>query len=536
MAANESGAGFFTRSATGLVREAGGFDTFVLNIFFGNPWLAMVFIFLFVPPFLPGANLAIAAIITVVLALPFLASYALLAAAIPRSGGEYTYVSRIIHPAVGLMANFNITFFGLVFLGTAGGWFAQWGIAQFFRILAANTGNLGLQQIGDVLITPWGQFVVGGLLILFFVWTFSRGLGAYLKIQTVAFVLGSIGLVIGALVLLGSDHASFVAGFNRYAEALNGNPDTVSAVMEAADNAGYVAPTSTNFGNTLRAVDWAFLTLGFAYASTYIGGEIKRPARSQIRGMVGAGIVLTIVMIIYFVLVDRVIGESFLGALGSIGPDEVGLPDTPTFVELIASISASPLVWLSMGFLFIFWTFTTMPVNILNATRNSLAWSLDGLLPRRFSDVSEKSHAPVFGLVVIGLLGIGWLWVFIFTDLTNVILLLFANVLTYLTTCIALAILPYRRPELFEASPVNWRWGNIPVATIIGVLGALGMTAMLIIILIDPVSGFGFDAPGPLLFNIGVFLFGAVYYYAVLLIQRARGVDISLAFREIPVE
>ena len=37
----------FTRNATGLVRAASRTDTLAYNLFFGNPWLAMVFVFLF---------------------------------------------------------------------------------------------------------------------------------------------------------------------------------------------------------------------------------------------------------------------------------------------------------------------------------------------------------------------------------------------------------------------------------------------------------------------------------------------------------
>jgi len=113
-----------------------------------------------------------------------------------------------------------------------------------------------------------------------------------------------------------------------------------------------------------------------------------------------------------------------------------------------------------------------MPVNILTSTRNLLAYAVDGLAPRQFAEVSERSHAPVFSLVLVGALGIFWLWVYIFTTYTSVILLIFANVLTYLTAALAAALLPYRRPELFESSPVNYRWAGIPVVAIVDTRGS----------------------------------------------------------------
>jgi amino acid transporter len=524
----------FTRNATGLVRAASRTDTIAYNLFFGNPWLAMVFVFLFVPPFLPGANLVLATVLCFVLVLPFIASYALLSAAIPRSGGEYTYISRIIHPAIAMMANFNVTFFGIVFVGTAGSWFAQWGIAQFLRIAGAYTANQALVDAAAAVASEWGRFIVGAILIAGFTLVFVRGLRVYFTLQRVAFALGLIGLAIGALILLLTDPASYPANFNAYAQPLTGNADTYQAVTDAAAAAGY-APAPANFADSFRAIDWVFLALGYVYASAYIGGEVRRPASSQLFGMLGALVVTSIILVVYFVLMERVVTMPFIGAIGTAAGD-AGLPDTPTFVELIAAATGSALLWLPLAFCFIFWTFSTMPVNILTSTRNLLAYAMDGLAPRQFAEVSERSHAPVFSLVLVGVLGIFWLWVYIFTTLTSVILLIFANVLTYLTTALAAALLPSRRPQLFEASPVNMRWFGIPAIAIVGTLGVVTMAVMLYVILIDPLSGFTFGDPYNLIFNIVVYFAGAIYYFAARAIQRMRGVNVDLAFQEIPVE
>jgi amino acid transporter len=432
------------------------------------------------------------------------------------------------------MANFNVTFFGIVFVGTAGSWFAQWGLAQFFRITGAYTGNAGLIDLAASISSQTGRFIVGAILIVLFILLFVRGLRAYFRVQRIAFTLGLIGLAIGALALLTADPASFAANFNAYAQPLTGNADTYSAVNAAAAAAGY-APVPTNFIDSFRAVDWAFLALGYCYASAYIGGEVRKPARNQLVGMVGALIVTSIVLIVYALLLNRVIGQSFLGAIGA-GSLDAGLPDTPTFVELIAATASSPIVWLPMAFCFIFWTFSTLPVNILTSTRNLLAYAFDGLAPQKFAEVGERSHAPVFGLAFVGVLGIFWLWVYIFTTYTSVILLIFANVLTYLTTAVAAALLPSRRPQLFESSPVNGRIAGFPTIAIVGTLGVIAMAIMLWVILNDPISGFTIENPFNLVFNLVVYFGGAIYYFVVRAIQQARGSNIDRAFGEIPVE
>ena len=58
----------------------------------------------------------------------------------------------------------------------------------------------------------------------------------------------------------------------------------------------------------------------------------------------------------------------------------------------------------------------------------------------------------------------------------------------------------------------------------------------MIVILNDPVSGFSLENPYNLIFNVGVYLIGGVYYLVAKFIQRARGVNVDNSFREIPVE
>jgi len=41
--------------------------------------------------------------------IPLSLVFAMFAAAMPRSGGDYVYVSRTLHPAFGMMSSFNNT-------------------------------------------------------------------------------------------------------------------------------------------------------------------------------------------------------------------------------------------------------------------------------------------------------------------------------------------------------------------------------------------------------------------------------------------
>src|ERR671924_1908075 len=91
----------FERKATGLVREAGTLDVLIYNINFVSLGLMAALVFLFSTAFYPGANLYLTAIIMLLVVLPTSLVFAFFASAMPRSGGDYVYVSRTLHPALG---------------------------------------------------------------------------------------------------------------------------------------------------------------------------------------------------------------------------------------------------------------------------------------------------------------------------------------------------------------------------------------------------------------------------------------------------
>ena len=103
----------FVREATGLVREFGSWDSFAFNM--GGIVTVVGLSTLFVSfTYLLGANL----IISLILILPVLVAYYIietqLGVAMPRSGGDYVFVSRILHPSLGLATTWMLVFLPLL--------------------------------------------------------------------------------------------------------------------------------------------------------------------------------------------------------------------------------------------------------------------------------------------------------------------------------------------------------------------------------------------------------------------------------------
>src|SRR5690242_5052770 len=98
----------FVRRSTGLVREASALDAAIFNAVFSAPVGATLAwgVFFALSAF-PGADLVWATIISFALNVPVLIMMALLASSMPRTGGDYVWVSRILSPPLATVSNFG---------------------------------------------------------------------------------------------------------------------------------------------------------------------------------------------------------------------------------------------------------------------------------------------------------------------------------------------------------------------------------------------------------------------------------------------
>ena len=142
----------FVRNSTGLVRSASAVDATIFNAVISAPigsTLAWSIFFTLVA--FPGADPVGVLVIAAIINIPVLIMFALLGASMPRVGGDYVWVSRILNPPLALISNLCMIMGGL--LGAAY-------FAKFFPIFALGPGagrgrQHGSQQHADQL----GQLV-----------------------------------------------------------------------------------------------------------------------------------------------------------------------------------------------------------------------------------------------------------------------------------------------------------------------------------------------------------------------------------------
>jgi basic amino acid/polyamine antiporter, APA family len=539
--------GIFARQATGLVREGNSSSVLIYNINFVSIGLMLVFALIMIPAFYPGANVEGTFLSAFIVVIPTSLIYAMLAAAMPRSGGDYVYVSRVLGPSWGMMSSLNNTIWWILYGGVPSAFFAYYGLTPLLRSLGVLTNDATLIRYGNDLSTPTGAFLVGAALIIVLVVIFAAGLNFYFKIQNTLFAIAMIGILFTIGILAASTHADFVAAFNSYIGHVTGHRNSFAAVTAAAAKGGFAtAPFSLKW--TLIPITWIYLELVFNQSSAYIGGEVKRPGRVQLWSMPFAAIFSTGVAMIIAWQMARVVGTSFLGAVSYNNGAAMGFGSAPVYTELVSYASRNVVLGFIVTFSFLFWSYSWLPGQILNSSRNLLAYGIDGVMPAWLGKVHEKRHTPINALIVMGIGSIAATWLYTrptgpFKTLTGI----FGFILSFLMVSLAAMLFPYRQREVWEASPVNWKWGRLPVITVLGALSFVACGLMAWDYLIDPLSGlsvipkntgglFGHQAFAMFILNIIIWVSGWVVYQVAKVVRRSQGVDLDATYRELPAE
>jgi len=101
----------------------------------------------------------------------------------------------------------------------------------------------------------------------------------------------------------------------------------------------------------------------------------------------------------------------------------------------------------------------------------------------------------------------------------------------------AAILLPYRRPDIFEAAPpsARKRIAGVPIMTLVGVGNLILYTLSLIGVFKFPAFS-GPNGTRAILFVVGIYVSGLVIYVISQQVQARRGVDLSLIYKEIPPE
>jgi basic amino acid/polyamine antiporter, APA family len=176
-----------------------------------------------------------------------------------------------------------------------------------------------------------------------------------------------------------------------------------------------------------------------------------------------------------------------------------------------------------------------LPQTMLLVSRNIFAWSFDGVMPQRLSYVDPRSRSPIVAIGLMLVLGIASTAIYAFTTWFSAISILLGLSIPLLFTAVSGMLLPFRHPTLVAGSPYDKRVLGIPLLTLVGGLSALGFSAAIAVLLWDENSGVSLSKnPGKLGLAIGTLAVGVVIWFIARAVRNRQGVELDLAYRELP--
>jgi APA family basic amino acid/polyamine antiporter len=530
----------FTRRATGLVRELGLWDIITYNAAISTPiGVALSLSLFFAYGAFPGANLVVALLLALVGVFFTYVMFALLSAAMPRVGGDYTYISRILNPAVALAS--NVTFVAALVLAI--GWIAAIAVRQAIAPALAQigliSGNAWWIHAGETISKNGWTFVLGSLMVIGCGVIGALGTKLAGRTMTILYLMSFGGALLTIIVLAVTSHESFVNHLNSFAKPITHSNDTYNATIAAGQKAGIVYPDHSgySFKNTIGAVFVAYGLTFSAYSSVYIAGEMKGAGRRerQLKGIFIGGYGQAIFLILSVLVLTHTLGYDFFAAAST---GNLAIPVAPYANLFVGIVVGNTGFAALLAVLFVFAILPWMYANAAILYRAPFAWAFDGLVPRRLTAVNERTHTPVFAIAVTTALSVA---VCAWSSFTLSFLTVFSYLVLFAFVTIALVgvaavMMPSRLPEVYKGSAADWRVAGLPVLQVVGVVAIVWNVGMMALAI-----KFHANIGIPHIRNAievlgGTIVAGVLFYYVARAVQRSRGVDIDLAYRAIPPE
>lgn len=280
-----------------------------------------------------------------VLALCGALSYGALARAIPESGGEYTFLSRSIHPLAGFLA----------------GWVSL--LAGFTAPIAAAALGLSAYLADSFQLAARPEWI-GTLAIVL-----AGGVHAVRVREGVLLQNAAVGVKLLAIAVF------IVVGAWRLPE---------SAAAPAL-------PTATSIGAFAVTLIWVSFAYSGWNAAVYVAGEVRDPERNLERSLVLATALVGVLYLalnavfVYAAPVSELAGQPDVGAVAA---EALG---GPALRRAVAAIVALAL-------------FTSISSMVMAGPRVYQRMAIDGLLPRVIAEARGAPHAAVALQVVLAVI------------------------------------------------------------------------------------------------------------------------------------
>ncbi len=532
-----SGQMVFARKASGLVRGLSVTDAFGVGFMNQGITVSMWLMMSMGLSVYTGGNLIIATLLSGLLCgIGFPLVWGILGGSMPRSGGEYIYNSRILHPIIGIAESFGNAFVWIMWIFVLAPWAVDPGMVMLFQFL-------GMPDVAAWFQTPVAVFafasLVNFLALLFLVF----GMKVFAMAQKIIMSIAIFGLIVIMLALTFVSHDSFVTIWNNFAAQFGSlNYDAfLQAASTAMADAGTPIKSTWNWFDTLGVMVAGFAMFAYSYCITFIAGEVKRPDKTIILGNFFAILVPTFFMLWLSVVMYRLVGFEMTTATAWV--DYQGelagytMPWLPNFIGMAAMIIRSPILIFIMSLSFILFNFWYIALSYMAFPRILFAWGMDRMGPKWFTDINYRFSTPVKNHIVCFIFGeLGIIAYALIGDRVAALGVQTMEIVSVFgVTTLAAILFPYLKKvrPIWEASPYkNWKIFGIPVVVFGGIISLIYLgIAFFFYVIMPNYEEFTLTTLGIYTF---IWLLGVLWYFFWKRRNSDVGIDVTMTYGELP--
>ena len=544
-----SDSNLFLRKATGLVRSWSVLDAFIYAFFSIN--LVTLGMYIISQMWFFEGGIIPTIVLSGIIILAEVVVYAGLIAVMPRAGGDYVWQSRILGSGIGFV------------LAVTGWWFILWLWTPLYSDMLRHIFFVPILAIAgakDAALwfasSPSAWFLVTVFMLIYVAIVIASGMKAYAKVQKFCFWTGNLGLLfVFAFLLLGT-HDAFKAGLEANAAKLFGcQPGVYEATIAMGQSAGAITPLR---GGSLGAIFLAmpyivFFNLWPNWGAT-LYGEVKGSTdfKKNFWGMAAALIATTVLAVILYLLIAKTMSWEFYNnanaAYWSYRWDTTGkvaappLPVWPYPALLALFLTTNPVIQIIVLAAMSLWFFGWAGTIFLSSTRVIFSAAFDRMLPEAAARLEPKTRAPINAMLLMVIPGlivsVLYIWnIGGFASMTLASTLVIA--VTFLGTTISAIILPFKKRDLYESSPIaNFKIGKLPLISVFGVIFAAFLIFLLYEWIIDPngLYGISYRNTTSMIYMIVMYALALGIYLTSRWYRKKKGIAVDKIYKEIPLE
>jgi amino acid transporter len=566
----------FVRKASGLVKGWSGGDGFRYSFFSVNLFLA-IWSFAYAT-FIPGGSMFWAIVITAAFIVLEIIVYAGLISAMPRAGGDYVWMTRIFHSAIGFV------------IAAVGWWFILWLWTPIYADMGVQTTVkpifriLGLNGAADWLSSRTGIFVASLVVIAIASTLVAIGMKSYAVFQKWAMWIGLAGVIVCGILLLVTSGNSFKEKFNEAAEKYYGGDaglldltvyETDDAGLFVYDDAGALVPVegethpgafeaveaigsgtgmpTSTFSGGLSWATWTlipFMLFWMAWPNwgATLYGEVRgaKDFRKNIYQMLGGLFVPTLIALAFLGLMTWKVGyQAFMGTMAAfwwgispIGGDYI----SPTaMISWIVPNAAFQIILIGAISLLLFGWFGTL---FLSSTRMIFASAFDRILPEGAARVTSGG-VPVIALVLMTIPSIIMAALYAYTPVNEeygvTVVKLFTYdatlgiVIMFLGSALAFMIMKWRAASIWDSSSLpKSGLGGLPWMAVIAAIYAAFLVFNIYLFVKDAI--YGVNNTQSAIFMGVLYVAAIVVWVVAWAVRKSQGMELETVAKEIPVE